>query len=402
MPQMVEEFRSFQRDVKQQAEARILNTNYDDVQETITLSSSISKQASETQVLNNSNTSTNWMYQTSSPPSTVASTPPSKYKQQTGLTTNYNAATKDSSSSSALSINPSNILKTIGQIAESDEVQVAILFLIFFDLISSSGLLVLSDWNDGSDEITSTFLCKFLHSVTIFTLFSFLLELIALILSFGVKRFFMHKGYALDFCVILICLCVEMYISSILGDEDSNAVNRGMVTAGKEVRLLGFVRVWRIVRIVESTVSKSELQHQSAKSILEEQLLQMEELRVSLTWATERAKRETDARRQVEKMLQHYKEEVDILNEALKLAAIDLASPRRSETVVLPPEINKDYLPPPSDESYVPEEVKQPPTIVIAEDGTYYETSKVSRQDQENEQQSLAISITEDLQRDQL
>ncbi len=245
--------------------------------------------------------------------------------------------TKKKSSTETPFLNLSEMLKYIGQISESDEVQLAIIFLIFFDLISSSGLLVLSDWSDGSDEITSTFLCKFLHSVTIFTFFSFVLELVALILSFGVKKFFSHKGYTVDFCIILLCLLVEMHFSTILSDKEpyiSTANNGGMVTAGKEIRLLGFLRCWRIVRIVESTVKKAELEHQSIQSTLEEELLKMEDICKSLTLATEKVKKETDARRQVEKMLRQYKEEVDVLNEALNLAAMDVASPRSGEDEV--------------------------------------------------------------------
>jgi hypothetical protein len=64
---------------------------------------------------------------------------------------------------------------------------------------------------------------------------------------------------------------------------------------------------------VVSTVKKIELEHQTIQSTLEEELLKVEDICKSLTLATEKVKKETDARCQVEKMLWQYKEEVTSL-----------------------------------------------------------------------------------------
>jgi hypothetical protein len=251
--------------------------------------------------------------------------------------------------------------------------------------------LVLSDWSDGSDGITSTFLCKFLHSVTIFTFFSFVLELVALMLSFGVKKFFSHKGYTLDFCIILLCLFVEMHFSSVLSEKEPNTTTAnivGMVTAGKEIRLLGFLRCWRVVRIVESTIKKTELEHQSIQSTLEEELLKVEDICKSLTLATEKVKKETDARRQVEKILRQYKEEVDVLNEALQLAAMDVVSPRSDVDALLSPALKEEGLQRP----HVDDITQQHPSAETAEDETLNEqpiSLQVRNGDMERELQKM-------------
>lgn len=327
-------------------------------------------------------------------PSSTDALPIARPSSQQTLRPQKRTNTIKKSSTATPFLNLSEMLKYIGQISESDEVQVAIIFLIFFDLISSSGLLVLSDWSDGSDEITSTFLCKFLHSVTIFTFFSFVLELVALLLSFGVKKFFSHKGYTVDFGIILLCLLVEMHFSAILSDKEPNistANNGGMVTAGKEIRLLGFLRCWRIVRIVESTVKKAELEHQST---LEEELLKMEDICNSLTLATEKVKKETDARRQVEKMLRQYKEEVDVLNEALNLAAMDVVSPRSDVDEVISPAWEDDGL----HLLQIDDSTQQQLTAKIAKDGTLKEqpiSLQIRNDEVERELQSLPRAISE-------
>jgi len=64
-----------------------------------------------------------------------------------------------------------------------------------------------------------------------------------------------------------------------------------MVTAGKEIRLLGFLRCWCVVQIVESTIKKTELEHQTIQSTLEEELLKVEDICKSLTLATEKVKK---------------------------------------------------------------------------------------------------------------
>jgi len=255
-------------------------------------------------------------------------------------------------------LNVSSIVKTIGRRAESDEVQIAILFLLFFDLVASSGLLVVSHWNDGSDEIATSFICKLLHSVTIFTLISFLLELVVLLVSFG-KKFFQHKGYVLDTFVVLTCLFTETY-SSITQDS--------LITTGKEVRLIGFVRVWRIIRVVETIVGRTSRQEESTKSELEKEWLKTEELLMSLELASKTSKREMERRRQVEKMLQEYKEEVDVLNEALKLAAHEIASSENNSATQVETQQNEDGLFP-----QLEVEMKKQAIIEIDKDGSFYE-----------------------------
>jgi hypothetical protein len=70
----------------------------------------------------------------------------------------------------------------------------------------------------------------------------------------------------------------------------------------------------------------------------------VEDICKSLTLATKKVKKETDARRQVEKMLWQYKEEVDVLNKALQLAAMDAISQRSDVDALLSPGLKEEGL----------------------------------------------------------
>ena len=98
------------------------------------------------------------------------------------------------------------------------------------------------------------------------------------------------------------------------------------ITSGvKIVALFGFVRVWRIVRLVNRVIASHEEAGEVARDAL---LIEQECARQALedkSSAEERLRREVGSRKRVEEMLKTYKDEVETLREALHIAAQSIA-----------------------------------------------------------------------------
>eukprot|EP00597_Dinobryon_sp_UTEXLB2267_P007225 CAMPEP_0170094910 /NCGR_PEP_ID=MMETSP0019_2-20121128/27590_1 /TAXON_ID=98059 /ORGANISM="Dinobryon sp., Strain UTEXLB2267" /LENGTH=213 /DNA_ID=CAMNT_0010316437 /DNA_START=215 /DNA_END=856 /DNA_ORIENTATION=- len=93
----------------------------------------------------------------------------------------------------------------------------------------------------------------------------------------------------------------------------------------RECRVLNIFRLWRLIRLFNSLVNVEKEEHDKTKieleklaSDLKSSELEKENLRSEVT-------RVKEAHSSVESMLQTYKEEVDTLNEALRIAAMDIA-----------------------------------------------------------------------------
>ena len=116
-----------------------------------------------------------------------------------------------------------------------------------------------------------------------------------------------HFGYLTDFLV----LGLQMYLE--------------MKGAGKETRLLNFFRIWRVLRLMYAWVNIEKENHEITK----ESLMKCEESNKQSQMTAAKFEgelgQEREARKAIEDMLSSYKEEVDTLNEALKIAAQDIA-----------------------------------------------------------------------------
>ena len=117
----------------------------------------------------------------------------------------------------------------------------------------------------------------------------------------------MHVGYLLDTFVIATCIFCEI---------------DGW---GKEIRMLNFLRVWRLLRLVQSMMNEVKNEHEDTKSVLRLEQIKVKEVAAEKAVLQDSLKRELEARRRVETMLRGYKDEVETLSEALKIAAIDVA-----------------------------------------------------------------------------
>mmetsp|Transcript_27591 Transcript_27591/g.40603 ORF Transcript_27591/g.40603 Transcript_27591/m.40603 type:complete len:353 (+) Transcript_27591:137-1195(+) len=206
---------------------------------------------------------------------------------------------------------------SLGQLLELPEVQLVTIALIYLNLIATTLEALLSkqshttkDYNVDidSDDNHHINLLNLLQSFIGFTLFFFLVELMILLFTFR-SRFFGHFGYVLDLFILIICF--------------------GNILSGSNydyVRLLGFARVWRMARLVSSTLDVADCEHNVTKGKLFKEEQNVNNLRKQLVIMEESKENEKDIRKKVEGMLQGYKDEVETLTEALKIAAYDVAN----------------------------------------------------------------------------
>ena len=135
-----------------------------------------------------------------------------------------------------------------------------------------------------------------LTSFTGFTLLLFLLEMLAIIVVFN-RSVLGHVGYAID-CVVI---SFQMYC-----EVSGNGV---------QGRLLSILRLWRLMRLVNSLVGIEKDFHEATKSVLADREGVNRQLEGEVRRGEEELDKEREARRAVDEMLASYKEEVETLNE---------------------------------------------------------------------------------------
>jgi len=191
-----------------------------------------------------------------------------------------------------------------GVVAEMEEVQLASATLILVDLAASavrcaapSGIVIVA---------------RFVEALTGFTVFAFLFELVALVAAFGIRACATHPGYAVDGLVVGLCLRADLV------DADDRA--RHLVRLGG-----GFLRLWRFARYHDAVVARHRAETLEAQDRVEAE--QTASLRAQLETAkVEASLRDARAAQtRLEHMCKAYKDEIDTLNEALAIAAMDVA-----------------------------------------------------------------------------
>ena len=104
----------------------------------------------------------------------------------------------------------------VGHGIESTETQVAMLFVIYLDLVISCLLLALTSAEVGGGTclialFSNSLTVRVLHTVTSLTLLVTVGELAVLMLTFGIKMFLSHAGYALDSMIVSVFVCHEIH-----------------------------------------------------------------------------------------------------------------------------------------------------------------------------------------------
>jgi hypothetical protein len=197
---------------------------------------------------------------------------------------------------------------------EMHEVQIGIAGLIYLDLVVFTMHYVLfesSSFIDASaqsassnfDSNNSVVMARLLSSILNFTMFVFILEVALLLYSFG-ATFFSHYGYSIDLIVISAIIYDDLYDMDLF-----------------PMRFLGLLRVWRVARVVVSTINRVEEEHDTTRSKLIRSREDMNRAHLDLKRLESSCKSEIDLRKQVERMLLEYKDEVDMMQEALNIGA---------------------------------------------------------------------------------
>ncbi len=226
----------------------------------------------------------------------------------------------------------------VGRSVEMIEVQIGIVGLIYLDLVAFILYYVLFESNSmlgiSEKSVQSTFevdvTARLLSSVLNFTLTVFVLEVGALLYSFG-AAFFSHYGYLMDLIIVSSVIYDDLY------DLDMFPL-----------RLLGLLRVWRVARVVSSITNRVEEAHDITKTHLVKAEKDINRAHLDVKRLESSCKVEIDLREQVEKMLQEYKDEIDMMKEALHIAAMDVSTNKHSvheqeKSVLIDPEGDMFY-----------------------------------------------------------
>jgi len=216
----------------------------------------------------------------------------------------------------------------IGQTLEAVETQLFIVIMIYLDLVASTIIYVLE--NDvGTFTNTAkieplvdndSIILRLLTSLTSFTTICFVIELCGLIYAFGIN-FFSHHGYCIDMSIIVVCIGNNMY-------------NTGLDLIFP-LAFLGFLRFWRIARLVSMMISNVERKNDVTKSMLMQTEMQLKTKTMQYNRLDASLRNEVDLRKQVEKALLSYKDEIETLKEALKIAAMDVAMAAKDDIATL-------------------------------------------------------------------
>ena len=154
--------------------------------------------------------------------------------------------------------------------------------------------------------VSTALLQNALTSFTGFNVLFFALEILVILIVFNLAVVG-HVGYTMDSIVVAVQLYTELS------------------GTGIQSRLLSVFRAWRLVRLMNALVTIEREAHDQTKALMSEKDGVTRQLQGEIRRSEEELARELEARKAVDEMLASYKEEVETLNEALKIAAMDIA-----------------------------------------------------------------------------
>lgn len=194
----------------------------------------------------------------------------------------------------------------LGVTVQRSEVQVVMLLIICLDVISAlvqmfmeAGVLPTSgNWGK---------LAKVLEYNAAVTNMVYLMEMVVVLISFGL-RILSHPGYSVD----LIIVGTQVYFTAL---QEIVAI-----------RLLGGLRLWRLVRLVDRMLEDERDAHAETLETLESERDRVDDLLAQLRVSDRALKRETKRLGRAQEMLRTYKDEIGWLVDALQIAAESAAA----------------------------------------------------------------------------
>mmetsp|Transcript_22588 Transcript_22588/g.40048 ORF Transcript_22588/g.40048 Transcript_22588/m.40048 type:complete len:327 (+) Transcript_22588:240-1220(+) len=197
----------------------------------------------------------------------------------------------------------SGVFGRLGALLQSQELQLVVVVLLVVDFLTGFYQLYAS-----AKKWESPFL-RILEYQSGLSLLFFTLEISMVLLAFRAKMF-SHFGYTLDLAIVF-----TMLYATVINDAEAIAGSR----------LLNVLRLWRIVRMVNTTVQGVEDSHNRTKRALAMQEDLVEGLKNRARKAELAHKRELEKYRRLEQNFRGQREELETLREALHIAAQTVA-----------------------------------------------------------------------------
>ena len=200
-------------------------------------------------------------------------------------------------------------VQAIGEFLEIHQMQSLYVLIVIIDTFASMAEIYISsgpDFQLQSLLLSKKVIVRLLASFTTFTLLFYALEICAVMVVFRLSMF-SHWGYSVD----VIVTGSQLYMEQ--------------TGFGRASRLLNVFRLWRLLRVLNSMLYVEREANEHTSRLLEDSQTELLSLRAEADNLRSDIVKEKEARDAIESMLQNYKEEVDTLNEALKIAAMDIA-----------------------------------------------------------------------------
>lgn len=206
----------------------------------------------------------------------------------------------------------------VGKAVESKEVQTLVIFLIYIDIflfnvifqLSHSSLEEKHGGEQASDDSENTVLVQIIKFFQNCILSLFTVELTAVVSAFGL-RFFSHYGYLFDLVLV-----------SLMNYE--NAFSQGY-SIYSMTRMLCFLRFWRCIPLLETLTIEVCNERDAVQYKLLDKEKEMKILEFELSSKDIICEKERNLRMNVEKKLGGYVQDIEMLKEALHIAAEDVA-----------------------------------------------------------------------------
>lgn len=225
----------------------------------------------------------------------------------------------------------------IGEFLELPQVQSFVVAMLVLDTFSALGqaLLALQIAHEerspgGSADMSMVFgllspntLLTALNTFSGFTLVFFAFEVGLILAVFG-SKVSGHWGYILDAALVGTQLYGELSGKSL------------------EVRLLNLLRFWRVLRLTLYMVNVEKDAHDATQELLRDREADIRKAQGDIARSEVELAKEKEARSAVDEMLNQYKDDLDTMNEALKIAAMDIVEVAEADDDLLSDEDDLD------------------------------------------------------------
>lgn len=203
-----------------------------------------------------------------------------------------------------------SLVESVGDFLEYHSMQVFYIILLVADTFAAFLELYYQYLALQSDSYALHL--KALKSFSKFTSMIFSIEIFLVYVAFGLSSLF-HIGYLID----LVILCSQMYLE--------------YHQYGCEIKILNIFRLWRPLRLLNAMILQEKVKHIQLQEKIDTLQESIQKHQIDFDNVKLELSKEKEAKNAVENMLLNYKEEVDTLNEALKIAAMDIADVGQNE-----------------------------------------------------------------------